>query len=226
MSQFSMFMVQKIDSGAADEHYYYPISLGDNTGGYGLSMRNDFSNNSPDEIDRYVGVNSWVRAVTPGCAAFGQWKSVCVIANTSMWNTTMHVNGVAATITPQGSDNAALSVPLGNATGSEWGGLGMTYGNPLAYLIARCHVAEVLVYGSALSDSARQAVESYLNSKYGLVQPSIPTAGLQLWLRADAGVDTLNGTVSTWHDQSGNGNDVIQATDFTTTAAGGGCLER
>jgi hypothetical protein len=27
-------------------------------------------------------------------------------------------------------------------------------------------------------------------------QPSIPTAGLQLWLRADAGVDTLNGTVN------------------------------
>ena len=40
----------------------------------------------------------------------------------------------------------------------------------------------------------------------------IPTAGLQLWLRADSGVDTLNGsTVSRWHDQSGNGNDAIQA---------------
>ena len=39
----------------------------------------------------------------------------------------------------------------------------------------------------------------------------IPTTGLQLWLRADAGVDTLNGTVSRWHDQSGNGNDAFQA---------------
>ena len=38
----------------------------------------------------------------------------------------------------------------------------------------------------------------------------IPTASLQLWLRADAGVDTLNGTVSRWHDQSGKGHDVIQ----------------
>jgi hypothetical protein len=38
----------------------------------------------------------------------------------------------------------------------------------------------------------------------------IPTAGLQLWLKADAGV-TLNGsTVSIWADQSGNGNDAIQ----------------
>jgi hypothetical protein len=40
---------------------------------------------------------------------------------------------------------------------------------------------------------------------------SIPGAHLQLWLRADAGVDTLNtGTVFRWHDQSGKGNDAIQ----------------
>ena len=40
--------------------------------------------------------------------------------------------------------------------------------------------------------------------------PPIPTTGLQLWLKADAGV-TLNGsTVSKWSDQSGNGNDAIQ----------------
>ena len=38
----------------------------------------------------------------------------------------------------------------------------------------------------------------------------IPTAGLQLWLKADAGVDTTNGIVSSWHDQSGKGNDAVQ----------------
>ena len=54
----------------------------------------------------------------------------------------------------------------------------------------------------------------------------IPTTGLQLWLRADAGVDTLNGTVSRWHDQSGNGNDAIQSQCITTTSAGGWRLER
>ncbi len=210
MSQFSIFIVQKIDSGFADAHYYYPITLGDQTGGYGLSMRNGFSNNSPDEIDPYVGENSWVRAVTPGCAAFGQWKIVDVIANQTMWNTTMHVNGVAAAITPQGFENAALSVPLGNATSSDiGGGLGMTSGVAIGYLIARCHVAEVLVYSSALSDSARQAVENYLNVKYHVLTPSV--AGLQLWLKSDQGV-ILNGTtVNRWVDQSGNGNDAIQA---------------
>ncbi len=38
--------------------------------------------------------------------------------------------------------------------------------------------------------------------------------GLKLWLRADAGITTtgVNGTVSAWADQSGNGNDALQAT--------------
>ncbi len=40
---------------------------------------------------------------------------------------------------------------------------------------------------------------------------AIPTAGLQLWLRSDAGLDTLDGKVGRWHDQSGNGNDAIQS---------------
>jgi hypothetical protein len=41
-------------------------------------------------------------------------------------------------------------------------------------------------------------------------QIPIPIDGLQLWLKADAGV-TLNGSnVSKWADQSGNGNEAIQ----------------
>ncbi len=38
-----------------------------------------------------------------------------------------------------------------------------------------------------------------------------PTAGLALWLRADAGVTTSGTSVSAWADQSGSGNDVTQA---------------
>jgi len=42
------------------------------------------------------------------------------------------------------------------------------------------------------------------------VQAPIPTSGLQLWLKADAGV-TLNGSsVSKWTDQSSNGNDAFE----------------
>ena len=37
-----------------------------------------------------------------------------------------------------------------------------------------------------------------------------PTAGLQLWLKADAGVTAAGGAVTTWADQSGNRNDAVQ----------------
>jgi hypothetical protein len=55
---------------------------------------------------------------------------------------------------------------------------------------------------------------TYVQSKSSAPPPFSPTdiAGLQLWLKADAGV-TLNGsTVSAWADQSGNWNDATQAT--------------
>ena len=42
--------------------------------------------------------------------------------------------------------------------------------------------------------------------------PAPPTNGLVLWLKADAGVTTNgDGTVSAWADQSGNGNNALQA---------------
>lgn len=37
-----------------------------------------------------------------------------------------------------------------------------------------------------------------------------PKTGLALWLKADAGVTLTSGKVSTWADQSGNGNDATQ----------------
>lgn len=40
---------------------------------------------------------------------------------------------------------------------------------------------------------------------------SIPTAGLALWLKADAGVTTASGLVSEWRDQSGNNHHAAQA---------------
>lgn len=39
-----------------------------------------------------------------------------------------------------------------------------------------------------------------------------PTNGLKVWLRADAGVTTSAGKVSSWSDQSGNGNTATMAT--------------
>jgi len=40
-----------------------------------------------------------------------------------------------------------------------------------------------------------------------------PSAGLQLWLKADAGVTATGGAVTAWADQSGNGNNASQPAD-------------
>ena len=75
------------------------------------------------------------------------------------------------------------------------------------------------VYGgmhfrSSVEDGAtigRNVAEWVARRYFTPLASPIPLAGLQMWLRADAGVDTVLGTVRRWHDQSGNGNDAIQA---------------
>ena len=44
--------------------------------------------------------------------------------------------------------------------------------------------------------------------------PGDVSTGLSLWLKADAGVTESNNLVSTWADQSGNGNDASQGASF------------
>ena len=76
MSQISLFIVEKADSGATGPNPYYPIEFGvaGHSSKYGLSMHTHFSNNSPDEIDPFVDTYSWVKATAPGIAEFGKWK--------------------------------------------------------------------------------------------------------------------------------------------------------
>ena len=172
MSQISLFFVFKPDSGLAgtdntDPLPYFPIILGDaNFAGraYGLSMRNFFSGNSPDIIDPWTSSVSWVHATTHNAAAFGQWKILSAVTNETMWNTSVRVNGVDAAITPQPGVNTPLLVPLGTPAGTS--GIGGADNVPAGHLIFEGDIAEVIVYDTALTDSVRRAVESYLNTKY------------------------------------------------------------
>lgn len=62
-------------------------------------------------------------------------------------------------------------------------------------------IAEILVY-SSVSEDQRVEVEAYLKQKY--VDPRPPGDGLRLWLRADEGVVTSDGTaITSWEDQAG-----------------------
>jgi photosystem II stability/assembly factor-like uncharacterized protein len=176
MNSISLFIVEKADQGATGPNPYYPIEFGiprppsgNNPGArYGLSMQNQFSNppNSPDEIDPFEDGDSWVRANSPACAAFGQWKSISVTANQYMWSTTLRVNGVDAAITPQGTVNTLLNFPLGNSTGTAVGGIGGIDGESEGHLIFKGDIAEVIVYDTVLSNADRKTIENYLKSKY------------------------------------------------------------
>ena len=55
-------------------------------------------------------------------------------------------------------------------------------------------------------------IPTYPPEEGGGPTPPIPTFGLSLWLKGDAGVTQAAGFVSNWADQSGNGNDASQAT--------------
>lgn len=73
-------------------------------------------------------------------------------------------------------------------------------------------IAAVIVFDRVLTDSERSVVYNFLALRSGMIPPDnkVPVDGLRLWLRADAGVP-LSGSVATWLDQSGNGNNAVRA---------------
>ena len=159
MSQISLFLTLKIDSGAMG---YSPIVLGDiDAAGrvWGVIMQSIYTGYSPDTINIFIGFNSYVRASALNCSAFGLWHNISVVTNGVMWNTTLRADGVDAEISLD-APNMLLSVSIGNSSGTGFGGIGG----------AKCDIAEVILYDTVLSDSLRRSVELYLAAKYGLPQ--------------------------------------------------------
>lgn len=79
-------------------------------------------------------------------------------------------------------------------------------------------IAYCLIYNSKLSVSAQNYVGNALALRFGttwtdILEIPLQFSGLEAWFRSDRGI-TLNGSdVSTWADQSGNGNDLSQGSD-------------
>jgi hypothetical protein len=77
------------------------------------------------------------------------------------------------------------------------------------------YLAEVVIYNRTLTTTEKNAVYNYLNGRYN-VNNTVNVAGVcqqpALWLKADAGVTTSGTSITQWADQSGNGNNVTQAT--------------
>jgi hypothetical protein len=121
---------------------------------------------SSDNIGLATGYSSYINATMPGLAAYDQWRNLSVVSTGTVWNTTVQWDGNNAYMSTGGSDET-ISVPLGDASGSG-GGIGGADGVPAGTILAKCEVAEVLVYDVALSDPARKEIEHNLAMKYGL----------------------------------------------------------
>ncbi len=170
MSQISLFIVFKIDSGVLD---YVPIAFGDMDADgriWGLYVTGD-AGYSPDTIYVFGGFNRGARAIARGCAAFGLWHYISVVTNGVIWSTTLRVNGMDAKMSFDPID-MSLSVPIGNPTGTGTGGIagGDALRPPFGRIASKCDIAEVILYDTVLSDLQRRSVEHYLAEKYGLPQ--------------------------------------------------------
>ncbi len=96
--------------------------------------------------------------------------------------------------------DANHTISLGNSHALA---LGAALGSPGF----RGAIAEVLLYPRALSETARRGVETYLQRKWA-TPAEIP--GLATWVHPGAGLETTDGRVWRWSDQSGHANHFIQ----------------
>ena len=167
MTQFSLFVV-------INNHAGVPNNQG-NVITFGANR--DFDHQwfmgmfpDPDSIGMAGGADPNFGGVSGGRAGLtvhDAWRNLSVVLNQTIWNTTVRWNGNDVPMAHGGS-NGAISVPLGDATGSG-GGIGGADGVPFGTILAKCDVAEVIVYNVALSDPQRKEIETYLANKYGLV---------------------------------------------------------
>ncbi len=118
-----------------------------------------------DTLGMFIG-NGWVRGGTPGLVAYNEWRNLSVVNTGTIWSTTLQWDGNNVPLSPGGLASA-ISTRLGDATGSG-GGIGGADGVPSGTILAKCDIAELIVYDRAVTDSERTSIENYLSDKYSL----------------------------------------------------------
>jgi hypothetical protein len=170
MTQFSLFLVVNNHAGSPnnDGNVITFGASGDFNHQWYMGMA--FPEFGPDTIGVAGGTQSsfgWVHGGEPGLAARDSWRNLSVVLNQTISSVTLRWDGNDVPMARAGGGAGAVSVPLGDATGSG-GGIGGADGVPNGTILAKCDVAEVIVYNVALPDSQRGDIELYLANKYGL----------------------------------------------------------
>jgi hypothetical protein len=181
MTQISLFIVFNNKSGASGPNPPgFVLTFGPG-GPYVATEHLAIKMRGMDDGDNDIVVGTenhsdFVTATGQGIAAYNGWRNLSITRNTTIWNTTLRWNGIDAPITPSGS-NPAISVPLGDSTASG-GGIGSTDNFPdLGSVLAKCDIAEIVVYDTVFSVSDRLSIEKYLGDRYGMTMTGVGPSG-------------------------------------------------
>ena len=174
MTQFTLFVVLNNHVGAPGNDGNV-ITFGANGDFDHQWFMGRWSQVGPDTIAMATGYTNAIYAMLPHLGEPDQWRNLSIVTTGSIWNTTLQWDGKSAHMSPVGADYT-ISVPMGDATGSG-GGIGGADGVPDGTILAKCDFAEILVYNVALSILARDSVERYLATRYGLPPPP-PVTGI------------------------------------------------
>lgn len=167
------------------------------------------------DADMYNVINNYLKIkyallfdIAPTVSITSPTNNTTVSAGTAipMSISTSDQDGYVATVAVYG--NGAL-IATGNAVS--------TNGSSTFPLSVAAAYPGVMTLTAVATDNAGHPSTSVpvLVNITGSAPPTNPVlTGLKVWLKADAGVTTnLSGGITTWTDQSGNGNDAVQATD-------------
>jgi hypothetical protein len=168
MSQFTLFMVVKNDSGGGP-HNCHLINFGPYGGDWYQWFFVLFG--GLDRVQNLIalgeGPNGGMNANATNIAADGKWMIISIVYQ-SIFNESLRWNGNAADMTLYSGPGPSFFGPMGDSTGSG-GGIGGGDGEPFGNLLtAKSDFAEVIVYNTVLTDPQLLAIEQYLNSRYNI----------------------------------------------------------